>query len=242
MQIAIRAATKHDCDALNQIIGHVDGLHREHLPHIFQEFYQANRKRDQALGGAGIGLALTKRLVEMHGGTITVESQPGQGASFALTLPMHSMPEPEADARSREPHGGDRDQGKGLSVLLVTDDPSAAALAEAACAALQHRLTRARSCDEALKRVSSEPPDAIVFDLLGGEEAALETVAQIRSDSRLAHVACVLVTSDGSGDMAARARASGFDACLVRPIPPSVALNEIVRLVAQRASERNMEL
>ena len=66
-----------------------DGIMAEHLPHVFERFYRVDAARDREHGGAGIGLAIAKALVEAHGGRITVESRgPGTGATFAMTLPV----------------------------------------------------------------------------------------------------------------------------------------------------------
>ena len=64
------------------------GIPPEALPYVFDRFYRADRSRARRTGGSGLGLAICKALVEMHGGSITVESQPGQGATFAFTLPV----------------------------------------------------------------------------------------------------------------------------------------------------------
>ena len=63
------------------------GVPAEHLPHVFERFYRVDAARDRAHGGSGIGLAITKALVEAHAGTITVESKPGVGTSFVITVP-----------------------------------------------------------------------------------------------------------------------------------------------------------
>ncbi len=65
-----------------------EGIGAEHLPHVFERFYRAGTARDRASGGSGIGLAISKALVEAHGGTIRASSGgPGQGATFTVTLP-----------------------------------------------------------------------------------------------------------------------------------------------------------
>jgi len=64
------------------------GIEKDALDNIFDEFHQVNRVRDEELGGTGIGLALTRRLVELHGGKIGVESEPGQGSTFWFTIPL----------------------------------------------------------------------------------------------------------------------------------------------------------
>jgi signal transduction histidine kinase len=67
-----------------------DGITAEHLPHVFERFYRADSGRDREHGGAGIGLAIAKALVEAHDGRITASSHgPGGGATFTITLPAH---------------------------------------------------------------------------------------------------------------------------------------------------------
>jgi len=65
-----------------------DGIPAEHLPHVFERFYRVDRARDRAHGGSGIGLAITKALVEAHGGEVSVESRQPGGTAFRFTLPV----------------------------------------------------------------------------------------------------------------------------------------------------------
>ncbi len=65
-----------------------EGIPPEHLPHVFERFYRGDEARDRASGGAGLGLAIVRELVEAMGGDITVESTPGQGSRFTFQLPI----------------------------------------------------------------------------------------------------------------------------------------------------------
>lgn len=65
------------------------GISEEALPHIFERFYKVDKSRDRSLGGNGLGLALVRKIVELHGGSIVVKSSPGQGSAFTVSLPDH---------------------------------------------------------------------------------------------------------------------------------------------------------
>ncbi|MFO7773845.1 MAG: ATP-binding protein, partial [Dehalococcoidia bacterium] len=65
-----------------------EGIPVEDLPNIFERFYRVDRSRARATGGSGLGLTIAKRLVEAHGGTITVQSEVGKGSSFSFTVPV----------------------------------------------------------------------------------------------------------------------------------------------------------
>jgi two-component system sensor histidine kinase BaeS len=69
-----------------------EGIDAEDLPHIFERFYRSEKSRNRTTGGAGLGLAIAKGIVEAHGGEIDVESAPGEGTCFYFTLPVYDMP------------------------------------------------------------------------------------------------------------------------------------------------------
>lgn len=88
-RVDVRATTDHG-DLTITVTDNGDGIRAEHLPHVFERFYRVDAARDREHGGAGIGLAIAKALVEAHGGRIAVSSGgPGTGATFTMTLPVH---------------------------------------------------------------------------------------------------------------------------------------------------------
>jgi signal transduction histidine kinase len=82
-----------------------EGIDPQDLPHVFERFYRGEKSRSRATGGAGLGLAIAKGIVEAHGGHIRVESAPREGTSFFFTLPVHGIPSLEANALAASSQG-----------------------------------------------------------------------------------------------------------------------------------------
>ncbi len=78
------------------------GIAKEDIPHLFDRFYRVDKARARDAGGAGLGLAITKSVVDAHNGRLTVESQPGKGSTFTIWLPLHSNGAARADTRQTE--------------------------------------------------------------------------------------------------------------------------------------------
>jgi signal transduction histidine kinase len=74
------------------------GISAEDLPHVFDRFYRTAEARESLLSGTGLGLAITKQIVEMHSGSISVTSEPGQGSTFTVCLPLQARPSPTKTA------------------------------------------------------------------------------------------------------------------------------------------------
>lgn len=85
----IRVTLKNDGkDAVCRVSDTGVGMSQQDLMHIFERFYKADKARDRALGGSGLGLSLVKKIVELHGGAVTADSRPGEGSTFTVTLPL----------------------------------------------------------------------------------------------------------------------------------------------------------
>ena len=80
-----------------RVIDKGPGIPRNHLPRLFERFYRVDRARSRTLGGTGLGLAIVKHIAQAHGGTVSVESSPGKGSAFCISLPPSSRPGTDAE-------------------------------------------------------------------------------------------------------------------------------------------------
>jgi two-component system, OmpR family, phosphate regulon sensor histidine kinase PhoR len=71
-----------------QVIDRGIGIPREHLSRLFERFYRVDKSRSRRLGGTGLGLAIVKHIAQVHGGSVAVESEPGKGSTFTITIPL----------------------------------------------------------------------------------------------------------------------------------------------------------
>jgi CheY-like chemotaxis protein len=188
------------------------GITPELLPRIFDLFVQSDRTLDRAQGGLGIGLAVVKRLVEMHGGEVAAESPgPGQGATFTIRLPRVARPQarsPEAAAFRASPRR-----------VLVVDDNADAADSLAALLKLQGHETQAvYSGHEALERIESFRPHVALIDIGLPRMNGYELAQRLRARPDPAELRLVAITGYGQVEDRARAQAAGFDDHLVKPV------------------------
>jgi protein-histidine pros-kinase len=155
------------------------GIAPEDIGKLFVEFHQLDASAGKRFQGTGLGLALTKRIVEAHGGRVEVKSAPGEGSTFSAILPrrtpehapVHGTPasvatpgrEPEITDDARR--GGER-RATAPAVLVVEDDPTARRLVSLALAELGCRAVTAHDAEEALRLAAAARPGAVVLDLL----------------------------------------------------------------------------
>jgi PAS domain S-box-containing protein len=198
------------------IVDNGAGIPREHLPHLFDMFFQVPETRRLALGGLGIGLCLTRQLVELHGGTIHAHSDgPGEGSEFVVRLPV----EKRLELAPRTPES--RATGAIASrhrVLIVDDHPFAAdSLARLMRAQGQDART-ARDGHSALVLVDEFRPDWILLDIgLPGMDGH-EVCRRVRRLPGGDAIRIVAVTGWGREEDRVQSREAGFDHHLVKPL------------------------
>jgi CheY-like chemotaxis protein len=201
------------------------GIPADKLPHIFDPFMQVDHTSEKAHGGLGIGLALAKRLIEMHGGTIEVLSEGvGKGSRFTVTLPTVRRQLPAVRQPAKLP------VLSGKRRVLVVDDlkinaDSLAMLLEMA----GNEVTKAYSGLEALEKADAIRPDIILMDLSMPGMDGYETARRIRD--RFKHRKLVMVAVSGWGQREVRMRSieAGFDAHITKPVD----FTDLERLMAR---------
>ena len=212
------------------------GISSAFLPFVFEPFRQGESRFDRAHGGLGLGLAITKQLVELHGGTIQASS-PGvhQGATFTVTLPSVSEPHAALDGTPRVSstarHTPDAAVGRslvGLKVLVVDDEPDTLEMFRDALEASGAEVRAAPEAREALSVAERWPPDLIVTDLgLPGMDG-YELLAAIRKTLPAAICPAIAVSAYARLDDRSRALAAGFQAHVAKPIEPPALVSIIV--------------
>jgi len=190
------------------------GISAELLPHIFDLFTQAERSLDRSQGGLGIGLALVQRLTELHGGTVEVVSEPGQGSEFIVRLPVAASEEPE----SHSPVSGTKGSTtRPLRVLMVDDNVDTVLSFSMLLRALGHEVRTAHDGRAALQAAVDYEPDVVLLDIglpgLNGHEVA----QRIRQESALRDVMLIALTGYGQESDRRAALQAGFNHHLVKP-------------------------
>jgi signal transduction histidine kinase/DNA-binding response OmpR family regulator len=162
---------------------------------IFEEFRQVGDPQSKE-AGTGLGLALTRRLVEAHGGRITVESEPGKGARFSVHLPIPELPEPRT-APAEPPalaEAAPGERGIGHHVLVIEDDPSVVRLLRTYIESDGYSVRAAASGEMGLAEARRSAPGAIVLDVLLPGMDGWEVLRQLKADEALRGVPVIIVT------------------------------------------------
>jgi PAS domain S-box-containing protein len=203
-----------------------EGIAPTFLPLIFERFRQADSSTSRRHGGLGLGLAIARRLVELHGGEIRAESEGiGRGARFTIRLPAR---EP---AEATSPSSCDDEDGplSGRRVLVVEDDADAREAISLALTLEGATVTEAGTADEALAQVGRLQPDAVVSDLSMPGKDGYALLAQLRA--RGVSAPAIAVSGLAAPEDRARALTAGFSAHVAKPVEVDLLLRTLVRLV-----------
>ncbi|HEX5705712.1 MAG TPA: PAS domain S-box protein [Pyrinomonadaceae bacterium] len=215
------------------------GIAPEFLPHVFDRFRQADQKTTRQHGGLGLGLAIVRHLVELHGGTVAAASPgPGQGSTFTVRLPVAPVYRPEEAAERVHPAARETlpaydcpERLDDLRVLIVDDEPDTLEMLRFGLSHCGAIVTLANSADEALKSFAVERPDVLISDIgmpvVDGYEL-IKKVRELRPEDG-GRVPAIALTAYARTEDRLHALRAGYQMHVTKPV-------ELAELVAVAAS------
>ncbi len=217
------------------------GIRPDFLPHVFERFRQADSSTTRAHGGLGLGLAIVRHLVEMHGGSVRAESAgEGRGATFTVRLPLL----PVQPLRDRGEPGAvtapEAHALAGVHVLLVEDDLNTRESLRALLAQKGARVTAVGTAADGLRSLEREHPQVLVSDLGMPFEDGYALIRKVRAlePERGGRVPAIALTGYAGPDTRARALAEGYDVHLPKPANPKELTTLIARLATEGARKK----
>jgi two-component system CheB/CheR fusion protein len=214
------------------------GIAEELLPHIFDRFLQGESGAARQHGGLGLGLAIAKQLVELHGGQISASSAgKGRGASFAVRLPLTLASEvPPGWQPKRDDSASDL---TGLYILLVEDEASAREGTRALLVTKGAYVHAVESADAAREAYKARHPDVLISDIgLPGEDgyALMQWMRSVEIQQGDPRMPALALTAFARQEDRQRALDAGYDAHLAKPVDPDKLVSEIGRLAKRRGA------
>ena len=215
------------------------GLSQEQIGKLFQSFSQADTSTTRKFGGTGLGLTISKRLVEMMNGEIWVESEPGKGSSFIFTAEF------ECQTIRRETNLALAHELKGLHVLVVDDNETSRQIFREILESFDFNVALAFTGGKAIDALTSTTKsfDLIIMDWKMPGMNGIETSRQIRNHLKLPLTPKIIMcTSYGREEVMQQAQGIGLDGFLVKPVNPSVLLDTILEVFGKAATDNSRKL
>ena len=216
------------------------GIPAEHFDRIFESFEQADASTARVYGGTGLGLAVTKKIVELHGGSIDVESTVGEGSTFSFSLPVHQrelqpLPKPHSRPKTRAvpitstenlqmlPTGDERDDKVQLpegefNIMIVDDEPVNRQVLLNLLSLKNYNLIEVSGGQEALESLDQYPCDLILLDIMMPRMTGYETCQKIREQYSVHELPIIFLTArDRPADLV-EGFSSGANDYLTKPV------------------------
>ena len=200
------------------------GIAAEDMPRLFQSFVQLDSSLSRQYNGTGLGLALVKRIAELHYGKVMVESTPGKGSCFTISLPCIVSTiqtqvdlEPEPQCKSENPPSCPQSANHPL-ILLVEDNQANIATFSAYLINNGYRLLTAADGQETLTMMDTHHPDLVLIDIQMSGMDVLAATQQIRADPELAHTPIIALTALAMSGDRERCLAAGVNEYLTKPL------------------------
>jgi signal transduction histidine kinase len=215
------------------------GISAEFLPFVFDRFRQADSSMSRRHSGLGLGMAIVRHLVELHGGTVSVESAgENQGATFRLRLAGHTGPAPEPPAQALRafadhPSESELDHLDGVHVLIVEDDTDSRNVLAVLLQRLGALVEAVASAKEAYDRVAHRQPDVLVSDIGMPEEDGYSLIRRLRQMGGERRLPAIALTAYARKQDADAALGAGYDCHLPKPVAPADLVRAIKRVTLE---------
>jgi len=212
-----------------------EGIPGDVLPHIFERFRQGDNSTKRRHGGLGLGLAIVRHLVELHGGTVDAFSEGvGAGATFRVQLPRRAMSvaDPTREGGKQEPLPPDL---AGLHVCVIDDDPSLREILGLYLESNGARVTAVPSVRDAMRLINFERPDAVISDISMPHEDGYDLMRRLRdADRTKPPIPALALTAHARNEERHRTLAAGFHAHMTKPVDMKELVATIARLCGRR--------
>lgn len=217
------------------------GIPAEHLPHVFERFRQVDSSTTRHHGGLGLGLAIVRHIVEMHGGTVTAESAgKGKGTTFTVMLPIRAVLQTDDGERPRRSDGevgtgSWRRSLAGIRVLVAEDDADSREIVASALSLSGAEVTTVESAAAAFATLTDGNFDILVSDIGMPNEDGYSLMGRIRGAGR--ELPAIALTAYARPEDEALARASGFNRHLAKPVDPERLVATVAELTTSSSPD-----
>ena len=215
------------------------GIRPDFLPYVFERFRQAEAATTRKTGGLGLGLAIVRHIVEMHGGTVeALSAGEGQGATFRVRLPLMIVHPTAPETRREHPRTERREpltallDLRGIHVLAIDDEEDALTLLRVVLETAGATVTTQSSPLTALERIAEVKPHVLIVDLGMPQMDGFELITRIRTspDPAIRHVPAAALTAFARSEDRTKALRSGFEMHLAKPVDPAELVASVATL------------
>ncbi|MCH5242488.1 MAG: substrate-binding domain-containing protein [Muribaculaceae bacterium] len=218
-----------------------EGISQQDISHIFDRFFQVDRVRPK---GSGIGLSLAKAFVELHGGSITVESELKKGSVFTITIPVthvseevsevsKSISQQDVDAEL-EVVETDKTFEDDKPLLLVIDDNKDIRELVSEIMKADYNIVTAPNGKEGIKKATKYVPDLIICDVMMPGIDGMETCSRLKSETMTSHIPVLMLTACSLDEQRVQGFDSGADGYISKPFSSAVLKSQSASLIANR--------
>lgn len=205
------------------------GLSEEQRASLFEPFERLGAENSE-IEGTGIGLTITKKIVEIMGGKLGYETYLGLGSTFFIELPLHVEPDPETTPSEPPPVDTPPEGKKNLSIFYIEDNPSNLMLVEHSLARFPHcHLKSAATGNQGLQNIKEHPPDLILLDMGLPDMEGMDVLRELKNDPATQNIPVVVLSANALQSQINQARELGIEHYMTKPIE----IQEFIRIIDQ---------